>query len=231
MTFTLPLFLPKDAAPKLAGFARLMQAAVRAALPILFLLTLIAWAVPTMRAQVYGGSLTEVATDPTDAVIPGAKVVLTDDEKVFKYTAPTNSEGRYILRNLPPGKYSLEVTAPGMRPHTQSGIILTVGQNAQADAHFELQGAAETVSVLETAPLLQTQDASTGQIITKKLINDRPLTSRSVFNLVQMAPGVTQAAGGSFGLNAGSVNFISNGGRNSEADIVMDSARQANQER
>src|SRR5437773_451174 len=89
----------------------------------------IALAPPLAQAQVYGGSLTGVATDPSDAVIPGAHVVLTDDEKGFKYTATTDSEGRYILRNLPPGKYSLTATAAGMRPHTQSGIILTVGQN------------------------------------------------------------------------------------------------------
>jgi Carboxypeptidase regulatory-like domain len=196
----------------------------------LSLLLFLALAPQVSHAQVYGGSLTGVATDPSDAVIPGAHVVLTDDDKGFKYTAMTDSEGRYILRNLPPGKYSLTVTAAGMRPHTQSGIILAVGQNAQADAHFELQGTAESVSVIEAGSLLQTQDASTGQIVNRKFINDLPLTSRSVFNLALMAPGVTQAAGGSFGLNAGSVNFISNGGRNSEADIVMDGASQTNQE-
>src|SRR5437773_118629 len=116
---------------------------------LLLILWILGLASPLSQAQVYGGSLTGVATDPSGAVIPGANVVLTDDEKGFKYTATTDSEGRYILRNLPPGKYSLTVTAQGMRPHTQSGITLTVGQNFQADAHLELQGTAETVSVTE----------------------------------------------------------------------------------
>src|SRR6516225_3329842 len=94
--------------------------------PVLFLLLsqgLTLLTPQVAKAQVYGGSLTGVATDRSDAVIPGAHVVLTDDDKGFKYTAITDSEGRYILRNLPPGKYSLTVTATGMRPHTQSGII------------------------------------------------------------------------------------------------------------
>src|SRR6266446_10231493 len=98
---------------------------------LLLILLILGLASFQAQAQVYGGSLTGVATDPSGAVIPGANVVLTDDEKGFKYTATTDSEGRYILRNLPPGKYSLTATAAGMRPHTQSGIILTVGQNAQ----------------------------------------------------------------------------------------------------
>jgi len=206
------------------------RAALSCALIALLILGWAAFTPISVRAQAYGSSLTGVATDPSNAVVPNAQVVLADEEKGFKYAAATDSEGRYILRNLPPGQYSLTVIASGMRPYKQSGIILTVGQNAQVDAHFELQGTAETVSVVEVGALLQTQDASTGQIINRKYINDLPLTSRSVFNLALMAPGVTQAAGGSFGLNAGSVNFISNGGRNSEADIVMDGASQTNQE-
>ena len=201
-----------------------------ALLPFLLVLGSAIYFPSSARGQAYGSSLTGVATDPSDAVVPNAQVVLADEDKGFKYAAATDSEGRYILRNLPPGRYSLTIIAPGMRPYQQSGIILTVGQNAQADAHFELQGTAESVSVVEVGALLQTQDASTGQIINRKFINDLPLTSRSVFNLALMAPGITQAAGGSFGLNAGSVNFISNGGRNSEADIVMDGASQTNQE-
>lgn len=168
--------------------------------------------------------------DPSGAVIPGAKVSLKDEQKGFAYSALTDGEGRYVLRNLPPGVYSLEATSPGMRTYTQTHINLTVGQNAEVKIQFEVGAAVETISVGATAVLLQTQDASTGQLVNQRFINDLPLTSRSVFNLAQLSPGVTQAPGGSFGLNAGSVNFISNGGRNSTADIVMDGASQTNQE-
>ena len=103
-----------------------------------------------------------------------------------------------MLRNLPPGNYRLVVSAQGMRTFTQPGITLNVGQNADVKVQLEVSGTLETVTIADTAPLLQTQDASTGQIVNQKFINDLPLTSRSVFNLAQLSPGVTQAAGGSF---------------------------------
>ncbi len=181
-------------------------------------------------AQVFSGSLAGVVTDRSGAVVPSAKAVLTDQDKGFTYSAVSDTEGRYVLRNLPPGRYELTVSAAGMQNYVQPGITLSVGQNAQADVHFEVKGTSQTVSVDATGTLLQTQDASTGQLVNQKFINDLPLTSRSVYNLAALSPGVTQAAGGSFGLNAGATNFVSNGGRNSTADIVMDGVSQTNQE-
>jgi hypothetical protein len=183
-----------------------------------------------LQAQVYSGSLTGLVTDPSGAAVPKATAVLTDEEKGFTTTAKTDTEGRFVLRNLAPGRYKLVVSAAGMRPYAQAGITLNVGQNAEAGVRLEVAGTTETVSVEAIAPLLQTQDASMGQLINQKFINDLPLTSRNVFNLAELSPGVTQAPGGSFGLNAGATNFISNGGRNSTADIVMDGVSQTNQE-
>src|SRR5579883_392581 len=183
-----------------------------------------------LTAQIYSGSLTGLAVDASGAVVPGAKAVLTDQEKGFTFQATTDAEGRFVLRNLAPGRYKLDVTAAGMRPYAQQNININVGDNAEISVRFDVAGTVETVSVAASAPLLQTQDASTGQLINQKFINDLPLTSRSVFNLAQLSPGVTQAPGGSFGLNAGATNFISNGGRNSTSDIVMDGVSQTSQE-
>jgi hypothetical protein len=197
---------------------------------ILFLFGIAALPCLISFGQVYSGSLTGVVKDPSGAAVPNAKAVLTDQDKGFTYATITDTEGRYVLRNLPPGSYSLKVSATGMRPYSPPPLTLTVGQNAEVNVDFEIQGTAEKVDVEATATLLQTQDASTGQLVNQKFINDLPLTSRSVFNLAQLSPGVTQAAGGSFGLNAGATNFISNGGRNSTADIVLDGVSQTNNE-
>jgi hypothetical protein len=152
-------------------------------------------------AQVYSGSLTGVVTDASGAVIPSAKVALTDVDKGFGYNGVTGSDGRYVLRNLPPGRYSLSLTSPGLRNYTRTGIALNVGQNAEADVTMEVAGATQTVEVSATSEQLNTQDATTGQVVNRTFINDLPLVSRSVFNLTELAPGVTQPPGSSFGLN------------------------------
>src|SRR5438876_12287557 len=81
------------------------------------------------QAQVYTGSLAGVVQDPTSAVIPNASVVLTDTDKGLTYNVTTDSTGRYVLRSLPPSKYSIRVEAAGFRPEVQGGIIITVNQN------------------------------------------------------------------------------------------------------
>ncbi|MGH9582765.1 MAG: carboxypeptidase-like regulatory domain-containing protein, partial [Bryobacteraceae bacterium] len=193
-------------------------------------LSLLLAGTPALWAQTYAGSLTGVVSDPSGAVIPGARATLTDEQRGLKYPAATDSSGRYLIRNLPPGNYELSVSAPGMQLYNRPGITLTVGQNAQANVKLQVGGTTQTVTVDTTAPLLETQDASTGQLVNHKFVNDLPLTSRSVYNLAQLAPGVTQAPGSAYGLNESAVNFVSNGGRNSTSGILIDGVSQTNNE-
>jgi hypothetical protein len=87
----------------------------------------------SLQAQIYSGSLTGVVTDPSGAVIPGAKVKLTDVDKGFSYDSETDNTGRYVLRSLPPSKYRLSVALPGFNTHVQDGIVLSVNQTANID--------------------------------------------------------------------------------------------------
>jgi len=175
----------------------------------------------SLWAQVYSGTLTGVVTDPSGAVIPGAKVTLTDVGKQFEYTAVTDAVGRYLIRSLPPSTYDLKVEAPGFTTVVQSGIILAVNQNANVSVAMQVGTSATVVEVSATsAALLATQDASTGQELDRRMINDLPLLGRGVFDLATLSPGMTPAAG----FVSGSINFVSNGSRNSTADILMDGA-------
>ncbi|MEW5979757.1 MAG: TonB-dependent receptor [Acidobacteriota bacterium] len=173
----------------------------------------------TAWAQVYSGSLTGVIRDPSGAVVPGAKIKLLDVGKGYSFSGETNSEGRYLLRSLPPGRYKLFVALSGFKTHVQDGIQLDVNQNATIDITLQLGEQTDQVEVIGEPPLLAAQDAVTGQQINRTFINDLPLLGRSVLDLAYLAPGVTPPTACATCL---ANNFISNGGRNATADVLLD---------
>ena len=179
--------------------------------------------VPTLAwTQVTSGSLTGLVTDPTGAVVPEAKVILTDTNKGYDYQATTDSVGRYVITNLLPSTYAISVEASGFKTYKREGIVLDVGTRSSVDVRLELGATTQAVEVTAAAPLLSTQDAVTGQEVDRALINDLPLVGRAIFDLAFLAPGVIQAPGATFGPQNNGNNFVSNGGRNATAEVLID---------
>src|SRR5579884_1984441 len=136
---------------------------------------LILLAMATAFAQLNTGSITGVVHDPTGAVIPGAKVTLTDTARGFTYPYVTDANGRYIFNQLQPGAYSLRVEANGFTPYERTDITLNVGANVGADATLQIATAGQSVSIESSTPLLNTEDAAVGQTINRTFVNDLPL--------------------------------------------------------
>jgi len=172
-------------------------------------------------AQVTSGSITGVVTDPTGAVIPGAKVIVVDVDKGYTYPTTTDAVGRYLVTNLRPATYNISVEAKGFKTYKQGGIVVDVSARVSVDVGLELGTTAQAVEVVGASPVLQTQDAVTGQEIDHALINDLPLVDRDVLDLAYLAPGVIQAAGAAYHRGTG-LDFVSNGGRNDTSDILVD---------
>ena len=97
---------------------------------ILLLVSLWACVSLTAWAQVTVGSITGVVSDPTGAVVPGAKVVLTDTNKGYTYNAVTIRVGRYVISDVPASNYKITVEAAGFKTSTQEGIVLDVAAQA-----------------------------------------------------------------------------------------------------
>lgn len=174
----------------------------------------------TALAQLYTGSVTGTVTDPSGAVVPNARLQLVDEQKGFAFTGVSDSNGGYVIRGVPPGTYKLSVEAQGFRSETQSGIKLDVSQNITVNFALQVGAVTQTLQISEAAPLLSTQDAVTGQTVDRKFINDLPLISRSVTDLAFLTPGVTEVDTACQGCTAN--NFVSNGGRNATADMLLD---------
>jgi hypothetical protein len=193
-------------------------------LAILFLLVFLLFAAGA-DAQLYTGSVTGVVTDPSGAAVPAAKVTLVDQDKGFTFAATTDSTGRYLLRPIPPGTYRISVEAANFQSQQQDGIKLDVTQNVSIDFSLKVGAATERVEVTANTVQLQTEDAVTGQVVNRKFVNDLPLNGRNFIDLTSLAPGVTET---NVPGTSGGVNFNSNGGRNSTADVLIDGATVTN---
>ncbi len=142
-------------------------------------------------------------SDPSGAIIPGAKVTLTNVATQVKQDSTTNQSGDYLFTLLKPGTYSLTIVAKGFKTEVVPSISLAAGDRNRENAALATGGVDETVTVTADAPLLQRESSSLTSVVTDQEVQDLPLNGRNVVNLVQIQPGV----------NAGSANAISSGNR------------------
>src|SRR6516165_7840885 len=180
------------------------------------------------QAQLYTGSVGGLVTDPSGAVIPAAKITLTDEEKGYSFTAQTDSAGRYLLRSIPPGNYSVKAEAQGFQTQKKDDLRVNVEQNLSVDFALIVGSIAQTVEVQAGTVHLQTEDAVTGQVVNRKFVNDLPLADRQFVNLTYLAPGVTETDAPGTAGSQGGINFNSNGSRNATADVLIDGASATN---
>lgn len=179
--------------------------------------------------QGYFGSVTGVLTDPSGAVIPGAKVTLTDQNKGYAFNGTSDAVGRYLFRSIPPGVYSVTAEMHGFEKSVRTGISVDVNQNVTANVSLKVSSSSQTVEVNAQSQGLDAQDATTGLVVDRKFINDLPLVDRYVMDLTMLTPGVTETDD-QCSIGCTGTNFVSNGSRNSTADVLMDGATITNYE-
>jgi hypothetical protein len=161
-------------------------------------------------------SITGTVTDQTGAAIPKAQVFVSNPEHGIKRTTTTNGDGAYLVSAVPPGTYSLVISAKGFKKYDASGIILRVAEKARADATMEV-GAENTEVTVEGTNVAQveTQTNELAGTITSKEISQLQLNGRVFTQLITLTPGITNQTGsseGQYGITA-NVNYSVNGGR------------------
>ena len=174
-------------------------------------------------AQGYYGTVSGVLSDTSGAVIPGAKVTLTDQEKGYQFHETSDATGRYLFRSVPPGLYTVTAELQGFEKSERVGIRVDVSEKPTANLTMKVASSTETVEVKAQTQRLDAQDATTGLVVNRNFINDLPLVDRYVMDLTSLTPGVTEADD-QCGTGCTGTNFVSNGSRNSTADVLMDGA-------
>jgi hypothetical protein len=196
-------------------------------------LVLLVGGVVAADAQEFRGTILGRVTDQTRAAIPGAAVVVVNEETNVSSQAFTQSDGAYRVPFLIPGKYRVEVGMSGFKKYIQSGITVGITQNVSVDVRLELGDFSETVVVKGEATLLDRASGSLGQIVDRMRVEAMPLNGRMVFMLNRLAGGVnwqvpTFGATGTSGLrpfdNNGGSAWSMNGGRVATNEFLLDGA-------
>ncbi len=174
----------------------------------------------TLHAQIDQGSVTGIVRDAQKAVVSGATVTLINKDTNFTLTRTTDRSGAYNFTPVKIGTYSLTVEAPGFAPQTQDNIHVNVSQVVGLNLNLRVGGASDAVTVTAETEL-QTEEASTGQVFTAKVLNDMPLDGRNYVFAAQLTTGAAAPNQG-FSKLAGAGDFTSNGNRVSQNNFVLD---------
>ena len=148
-----------------------------------YVLLISGWA----SAQTFQGSLRGRFTDPSGAATFGAKIAIADEGKSTTRTTATNDQGEYVFTAVTPSTYTVSAEAPGFKRLERKGVLISTQAAVTVDLVFELGQVTEQVDVTEEAPLLQTSDASTGQVIESQKITDLPILGRNPFFVAKLA--------------------------------------------
>jgi len=140
-------------------------------------------------AQAGTAGLAGTVKDAQGAVIPGATVSATNNATAATRTSSTNDDGAYNLPGLQPGTYTVKFELAGFKTLQHDAVPLRVDTTTQIDAVLAVGNLAETVTVTESTPIINTTDASVGNALDERTIRQLPLEGRNVIHLLSLQPG------------------------------------------
>jgi len=170
-------------------------------------------------AQQDQGAITGTVTDPAGAVVPHASVVITEINTGFTLTRDTDNGGIYTVSPLKIGTYTVKITAPGFKTQVRENLSLHAQERLGVNIQLQV-GTSDSVSVTSEAPQMQTEEASVGQVVAARTINETPLNGRNYLYIAQLTAGVMPPTQGSRGEKNG--DFSANGQRPEQNNYVLD---------
>ncbi len=163
----------------------------------------------SLLGQVERASIVGNVSDKSGAAMAGVEVKVTSVATNTGQVLVTDASGAYSAVNLIPGTYTVQASKSGFRNIVFKDYALQVSQAARLDIVMEVGDVSQSVEVVGAAPLLQTENASVGQVISREAIQSLPLNGRNFVQLAILAPGVT-------GLDYAQPNTINSGRRPDE---------------
>jgi hypothetical protein len=146
-------------------------------------------------AQAGRGGVNGLVTDPSGAIVPGAKVTATSHSTDISISTVTTDAGLYSFVSLNPGTYKVTASLKGFETVAQDDVVVSVDQATTVNIALLIGSVTEVVKVTGSAALEDTSNSTVGQLIDSAAIDRVPLLTRNVYDLVQLSAGVTPANG------------------------------------
>lgn len=177
--------------------------------------------IPVSQAQTATtGQIVGMVTDPSGAIVTGARVVLTSDAGVRR-ESQTGSNGRYTFPLLDPGAYELEVSRGGFATAKLEGISAKITESTVVDVVLKVASTPITVSVTGESPLVETESSARGTVIDDTQVNELPLPTRNFQQLLALTTGASGSLQNSSDLGRGDAAIYVNGQRALSNSIVI----------
>ncbi len=178
----------------------------------------------SLLAQSPNGTINGLVLDPSTRVIAGADILVINDATGVKYPSKTNSDGIYVVPNLPPGSYRLQVSKAGFKTLIKPDVVLNVQDALSINFTLPVGAVFEAMTVEGGAPLVNTESASVSTVVDRKYVENMPLNGRSFQDLILLTPGVVtnnpQSPAGNGGSGGG--EFSVNGQRTESNVYTVD---------
>jgi len=168
---------------------------IRKAFSALFLLI----SVPVF-AQSYHGEVRGLITDPSHAVVSGAKVTLIDEARQVTRVAVSDGAGIYLFSRVDPASYQVLVESAGFKRFERGGIVVGTQQSVTVDVSLEVGDTSQTVEVSASTPLLDTTNGSTSTALGEQKLLDLPTSTgngRNQYTVINVSQNVLPVIRGS----------------------------------
>ncbi|MGA7521203.1 MAG: TonB-dependent receptor [Acidobacteriaceae bacterium] len=184
---------------------------IAGSLAFLALLLLLFPGTPTAFAQAGRGGISGTISDPTGAIVPGAKVTLLNSATGVSLHAVSSAAGLYAFISLNPGAYQVTVSQSGFTTAQRENVTVSVDQTTIVNIALRVGSVSTVVKVNEETNLVEPSNSTVGQLISAATIDRVPLLNRDVYDLTQLSPGVTPANGSPNSSNSQSIASITSG--------------------
>lgn len=206
--------------PRLVELFRVLQNSLLVLFGALFFASL-------ATAQVTSGTIYGTVKDQSGALVADATVTVTDSATGVSRTVSTNDSGGFVVPNLPPGTYSVVITANGFKKVEKTGVILSAADHlGVGDFVLAVGAAADQVTVTADSGELQLQSNSgeRSDLVTSKQLNDVAMNGRNVLDYMKLVPGVISGFNGAVSGTGGLDSMNINGTRANQHEFTIDGA-------